>query len=1235
MFRVQVGRVLSTVLLLLPTALLGQSSLGQLTGAVTDTSGAPIVGAHAKVRDVSTNVQSQSVTSSDGLFNIISLVPGDYQLIVDHEGFETSITNKVTISAGQITTVNAALQVGSINTKVEITATATMLTTGSSEVATTVERSLVSNLPFTERNSLEAAMLIPGVRGDPNSPGQVVAENAGIYTGNISPGAATNIAGGMPGSTSIMVDGSSVIQPSIGRAAISVSSDMVQEVTVVTNGVPARYGNTGGGVIIQATRSGTNEYHGNFSWKHTDPGFNAYPTGNAIGNKQHQNFFGGYAGGPVFIPKIYNGRNRTFFFGGFEPARLYNATSANALLPTPDELAGKFNNSLSLINTTILSSQGLTAALAAPRVGGLYYQSPVNAAGFPSGPQYASTSLYQPIPNNDVSAQLAQNKFAQYLMGLQPTPANPGPFVQFLRPDGLYNSSSYNAVVIRGVKNTDDRFSTRVDHNFSDKDRIFARLAVQPLTATRFFGYPINSPLTSYPTDNASSYVISLDETHILTPSIVNELKIMYVRNHQVRGQPAAALSQDFAAAYGLTPAVAGAGFPKIGWSGYGLQPGTSGNEQVDTNYQIEDSVNWTVGRHSIAFGADLRRMLSNQYNPAGVNGGTYNFSPNQTNNGSGGNGLASFDLGLINTYTNTPVQVPGYYRWNYAGAYFQDDIKVLPTLTLNVGMRYEFQTPRMEKFDNQGTFLPDMTGTLNGMPAKGAFCFAGNCGLGKTLWPSNFMGFEPRIGIAWAPNSKMTVRANYGIMRVPLTGYGNTPLPDFNVNSFAVGGTTGGTAPNQPVNYITNPIAGPLTSAYTALQGRGPFFTVQGITVPYIAQTDKVPYIQQWGLTLQTMLDSKTLVQVGYSGTVGHHLISSAAPPLNFPNLPTLFGDIQSGANFSGSNISNPYGITQNGAVIKESLLQSLNPYQNFFNQGLQQQFYRDGNSIYHALLGGVTRRLANGLTFQASFTWSKSIDDAGGSPAVALSGSIYGTATVQNPFNLRQERAVSNFDTPVRTTVGYSYQLPMGSGKLLHTNNKILDAVLGGWVTSGVFNSQSGMPFLDKAGSAGYWVSSTGISVLPTGVLLRPDIVPGQPCVNPAFSFTNAFNVPYENPNAVAIPGSYLHPAFGNAPRTLTGCRSPWLNSLNASLQKRFRLGSNERRYLQINLDALNALNHTLYFFNPNSGMNAYNGFNASSLTNPAVPAFTQQSTFGELWQPNSALVSRTVFVGAKLYW
>ena len=1211
----------------------GQSSLGQITGSVTDNSGSSIPGAAVRVRSIDTNVSSETVSSSDGIFNLLSLIPGKYELTVQKAGFEKSVTTGIEVSTSQTSTVNARLTVGQVSSTVEVTAQSPMLNSSTSEVATTVGRDLLHELPFTERNALEVAMLVPGVRGDPNSPGQVFSENAGIYTANVAPGAATNVSGGMPGATSIMVDGSNVTQASIGRTALTVSGAMVGEVTVITNGVPAKYGNTGGGVVIQSTRSGTNEYHGQISWRHNDPFFNAQPLGNTIPNGQHQNFFGAYAGGPVLIPHVYKGKDRTFFFAGYEPARLFNSTSTPGTIATPDELSGKFANAYSLINTTILSQQGLAAALAAPRTGGLFYQSALNSNGFPTGPQYTPSSQYQAIPNNDLSAQLAKNPFASYVLSQMPTPKNPGPFVQFLRPDGLWINTGYNVSLIRGVSNVDNRYSARLDHVISPSDRMFFRFAIAPLTSVRFSGYPLNSPLTSIPSDNSWAQNYSVTENHVITPTMVNEFKAMYSRNKQTRTEAPSSLAEDYAAKFGLTPAFAGKGFPAISFSGYNLGAGTTTlNGQTDVNFEAEDSVTWTKGRHTIAFGFDLRRQQSNQYNATGIYGGSYSFGTGQTNNGSsGGNSFASFILGLIGGYTNTPSPVPGYYRWHYYSGYFQDDIKLSRGLTLNVGMRYEYQTPRIEQRENQGTFIPGLTGTLNGLPATGAFCFANNCGLGSTLWPGNKRGVEPRIGIGWSATSKLTVRANYGVMRVPLTGYGNTPVPNFNVNSASVGGTSGGVTGNQPVDYITNPV-GPTTSAYLALNGRGPFFTVQGVTIPYIAQNDVVPYVQQWGLTLQYQLAKGSMVQAGYTGTVGTHLVTAANPALNVPDLGTLNSLIAKGSNFSSTNIPNPLGIKSGTSVINENLLQSISPVPGFFNQALQEQYNRQGRSNYHALLIGWTQRLAGGLTLQSSFTWSKSIDNAGAA-ITGSTGAIYSSGSPQNPFDFKNERALSNFDVAAKWTTGYNYRLPIGKG-VLSFHNKVLDNVLGGWSTSGVFNWQSGMVFTPTLGGSGYFVSTGGGSPLPTSYALRPDIVAGQSCMNPNWSSSNPFAVPYLNINYFAVPGSLNHPALGNSPRTLGNCRSPYMASLNASLVKKFYLGKSERRYVQLQLDALNASNHPLYFFNPNSGRTAFNAFNNASLTNPSVPAFTYQSSFAMVWQPNSALMSRTVLGSIQLH-
>jgi hypothetical protein len=1008
---------------------------------------------------------------------------------------------------------------------------------------------------------------------------------------------------------------------------------MVQETTVVSSGLPAQYGRSQGGVIIQATRSGGAAYHGGFTWRHSDPFFQSQQLGSALPPLAHTNFFGGYIGGPVFIPKVYDGRNKTFFYVGVEPGRLNNATSAQGAVPTADELAGKFINSLSFLNTTILRASGVEAALAAPRVGGLYYQYPLNAAGFPAGPQYSNSSLYVPVPNDDLSAQVAQNKFAQFLAAHLPTPANPGPFVSFLRPDGLWMPNGNNVNYQRGVTNVDNRYSARVDHVISQNDRMFVRYSAIPLSSTRYFALAADSPLTQVPGDIADSADFALNEVHIFTPSLVNEARIMYMRDRQLRSESASALSQDWAATLGLTPATSGMGFPNSNL-GYVTQIGNSGgSSQVDENYQFEDDLTWTHGKHTLKFGADIRRLQSNQYNLAGVYGGAYGFGTGATNNGTtGGNSLATLDLGLITSFTNTPDPVPAYYRWHYYAGYAQDDWKWRSNVTINIGLRYEIETPRSEKYDNQGTFIPSLTGTLNGQPAQGAFCFSGSCGLPHSLWPTNYLGFEPRIGLAWVPKPFMTFRAAYDILRAPLSGYGITPVPDFNVPSTTVGGTTGGVKSGQAVDFISNPI-GPLSSALSALQGHGPFFTVQGLTVPFVTQNNVVPYTQQWSATLQFQLEPHTLLQISYHGLRGTHLISRFAPPQNFPSLTTLQSLIKSGYNFS-SSVPNPYGITSGTSVITENKLTALDPYQNFFNQTLAEIYNRAGNSIYNGLYISVTHRFSRDLSFVSNFTWSKSIDNIGGDANTGSNG-IIGATQVQNPQNLDQDRSVSNFDVPLSFTTGFTYTLPIGEGKLLSTHNRILDQLVGGWVTSGIFNRQSGYPFWVALGSSGYWFSQTGATstaaALPTGINLRPNIVPGQSCIDSNWR-NDPINTPYINSSYFSMPGSLGNPQFGDAPATLTNCRSPRITTFDANVHKKIRLGNNEKRYLEIGLNAINALNHPAFFLNLNTGHNLYNSFNSASLTSPSTAPFTVQSTFGFLGISNTS--PRLVQASLKLF-
>ncbi len=258
--------------------------------------------------------------------------------------------------------------------------------------------------------------------------------------------------------------------------------------------------------------------------------------------------------------------------------------------------------------------------------------------------------------------------------------------------------------------------------------------------------------------------------------------------------------------------------------------------------------------------------------------------------------------------------------------------------------------------------------------------------------------------------------------------------MPDFNVPSFAIGGVNGGVVPGQAVDYITNPV-GPLSSALSALQGTGPFFTVQGLTVPYVSQSSAASYTQQWSATIQFQIRRNMMLQLGYNGLKGTHLISRFAPPVNYPDLPTLNGLIAQKLNFS-TNQPNPFGITQQGSVILENRYTALLPYQNFFNQSLQEIYNRSGNSSYNALYISMHHRFSAGLSLISSFTWSKSIDNVGGDQNTGSNG-VIGATQVQNPHDLRNERSVSNFDVPVSLTTGYTYELPIGYNKLISTRS------------------------------------------------------------------------------------------------------------------------------------------------------------------------------------------------------
>ena len=1251
-----------------------QTGQGAINGRVTDGNGAVVQNADVQVVNSDTQVAFTTLTNAEGLYNVGSLNPGSYAVTVNSPGFLKKQVTQVTVGAAQTTTIDVTLQPGTTSETVVVTAEESLLSTDTSTVTTTVDHQIVQNLPYPERSALEAALLVPGVTGDPSVSGGIFSENPVITTGPVVPGASVSVGGAPPGTSSIMVDGSDVTEASYARTGVNLSGQIVQETTVLTTGVPARYGRTSGGLIVQTSQAGGNQYHGGATWRHTDPHFNAWPLSTTAASALHENFFGGYAGGPVWIPKIYSAHHKTFFFVGVEPARMSNVLSYRGQFDTPADLAGQLHNSLALLNQTILKSSGYAAALAAPRVGGIYANSTVNAQGFPNGKIGSAPGNPEetgPSGLDDVSAELAANSFAQYVISLLPTPSNPGPYIKFDNTQGTYDQSANNANYMRGVVDRDNRYSFRIDQQFNNNNQMFVRYSVVPISGPRYFALAISNPANQVPTDVINAHNLALGYTLVMTNSLVNNLHYSVMRVNDERTPPQSSLTQDFAAKYGLTPATVGKGFPNLGTLGTStLQlAADTPYQDVDENFVGGDELTWTKGSHLFSVGVDLRWMQSNQYDPALEYGGKYSFSAQMTNTtgtsgGSGGSALATLILGDIYSYQAAPVAVPGYYRWRYYAGYAQDDWRILPKLTLNLGLRYEVETPRQEKFNNQALLLPSSLAN----PTQAAYCFSGSCGLGNGLWPTNWHGYEPRIGLSYAPTPKTTIRAAYGMFRSPLTGFENTPDPDLNIASTTVGNQTGGTTAGNIVNYFTNPVP-KLVSAYTALNGsRGPFTSSQGLSPVYVAQTSAVPYIQSWNLTLQYEPTSRTLVQATYHGLKGTHLIGAFTGSLNIPSISTLIANVQAGVNLSGT----AGGITSSpvNGVTGETVLQALNPYPGFSQSSLPELYPRRGSSSYNAFYASVTERYTHGLSLLAFYTWSKSLDNVPDTNA-GNSGD-FGSAPPQDPHNSIGEWAVSSYDMPSTLKGGYNYELPFGAGKQFSTRSNLVNQIIGNISTAGIFTVASGFPNFTIMGSSGnnvpaYFTSFTpkgqnptpiGIasgvtapacnpsgttlycagSALPAGYYLRPNIVPGVPLINPSWK-SNPFGLnggaftPYLNPAAFTPPGSLNSPALGNAPRTLTGARSPRQFMFDVRAVKGFSI----RERCRVNLTAManNVFNHPVYFAANNTANDPYESSQTNNVTAAAgAPSITfnpNATSFGHL-NANTANLSRIVSVGAE---
>jgi Carboxypeptidase regulatory-like domain/TonB dependent receptor len=1064
-----------------------QTTNGGIQGTVTDPNGGAVSGASVTSRNLDTGLTQATSTTDAGIYSLPNLPPGRYSVVVEAPGLKKYSQEGVTVLTGTTVSLDIPMQVGGVSENVTVIADASQLQTATSEIGSTVEPVLVANLPLaiggTIRNPVEFIKLVPGfVGGVDNNPGSNSSDDFKVN-------------GGQEGGTDILVDGVSIslVSPNT-QWNKGVSTDAVDEFRVLQSNFSAEYGQSGDGIVSLTLKSGTNQVHGSVYDYFRNAGLDANSwVNNLTGSKRSvdtQNDFGATFGGPVWIPKIYHGKNKTFFFFAYEGFRLKNGGTQFDDFPNENFRKGDFSALLPTVQ--------------------LY--DPTTHAAIPGN-----------ILTNDPN--FTPSKVMTSVFALLP-PTNGGLTSNVL--DHTVSSTTANL------------FDVKIDHAFSEKHRISGGLDYDN---TRTGGSSDLGPIFGSSLPQSTRYA-RISDNYVFTPSLVNQALFGFSR--RFRGEVANSLGQGYPGKIGLT-GVNDTTFPCIKWGGTNYQVNNCGDSQfADNVFQINDAVSWIKGKHSFKFGGEIR-MLQFNVRRLTQGSGEFDFSSAQTSStgdasGLGGYSVASSLFGLSDTTTLNYGNFSGVRYKDYA-LYAQDSYKFNSKLTLNYGLRYDIDLPASEAFDRFSAVDPKLPNPDAGN-ILGAYTYFGTgAGRNGQKRPQDVYhkAFGPRLGFAYSINDKTVIRGGYGIFYESMkegSFADQDGLGFFNRQTVNV--TNGG--PTQIDNGVTHifPATGPLTPGAQNNQNGV-------ILVP--ANTGRPADIQTWNLDIQRQVLNNLMVSVAYVGSKGTHL-----PALNIipnqvnPSFLSLGGELTMPSSCLAADTcpkSVAAGLTLPYAGFTGNINQLLRPFPQYGNFNQEDNSFtpdRTGNSTYHAMQLQVNKRFAQGLSFLVSYTVSKNITDAD-SAGPGVSGFIGTNSFIgENSYNRKAEKAVSQLDTPQSLVASFFYELPVGRGKAYLNSGGLKDRVVGGWYVSTILSYHSGTPtevYGNCQGTAGD-VLFGGCNV--TGAGARVNVVPGVRQTN-ASNF-NPSTEPFWNPAAFTpaenCATSATTCAFGNEGRSLPLARS-----------------------------------------------------------------------------------------------
>ncbi len=1050
--------VVLAILFLEPRLIRAQTFYGSVTGVVKDPNGAALPGVTVTVSEIGTSTEYKTTTNSVGNYRVSFLKPGGYTIRFEKGGFAQYVTQRLNLVLNQELVIDANLRVGANSEVVTVDESATSLNSTDPQINGELNNSELVDLPENISTKGANEFLVTKVFAGASSTSQDYSNVNDLSLG-----------GGRPVSNPIIIDGLPSNMGVDGTYGLIPTPDSTEELQTLTAPFSAQYGQSGGGAILTTTKSGTTKFHGSAFETYSSQDFSALNYFTAPGTKINPSsfhYFGGSVGGPVLIPKVVDGRkHELFFFTDWEDTLSHASSPFNSNVPTAAELSGDFSG---------VSPEG--------------------------GP---TATIYDPQSSQVVNGKLVRTSFTNNKIPtsrLDSVGSNIAKF--FPQPNCDFSTFNYcvNPVAVSSYLYNADR----VDFNASDYDHIWAKFSRDGPTnqAVDYIPNAANTSATSGWIDD--HYEISW--SHIFSPRISNEARVGYVSEDNFSSP----LPAD-ASAIGLQGVLL-TQFPTVKTTEYASFGAGSYSRTRDGHYIFNDALVMLIGRNSLSLGGEFMRYAYSYYSP-GVLSGSYSFTGTFTSaSGQSGIGLADLLLGLPATTSISTTNTVFHENLNYVAGYVQDDYRLTSKLTLNVGLRWEFDGPYSEQHNNMYTFDPNIVDPATGK--QGGIEFAGYNGAPHSLIANVYTGFLPRIGFNYHALHNTVLRGGYGIYELPSIGYGTlgfTSASTVNATFQSADGVTPAYELNQGVPPYS-PNVGPNGLPLIPTSLTHPTFSPVELQL-----TPVLPYLQEWQLGVQQDLGGNWTAEVDYEGNHGVHLpvslpINQIAPALNCC-----------------------YGVTN---------AQSLRPYPQFLTVS---HLTNGGASSYAALLATLRHRWSNGLSLQAAYTYAHTLDDVDG-PSRA------DAAPTQNVYDLHQQWGTAMINIPQRFALSLVDALPVGSGGKFLVHIPVVSQAIGHWKASTIAQFQVGYPYNISQGDT-LGIFSGGQYATKAG---NPNIAHSSRAVQQWFN-TDAFTTTAPD-------------MLGNAPRA--SLYGPGQNVWDISLMRDIPLW--ERLRFTFRADAHNAFNH-----------------------------------------------------------